>query len=217
MTEPSLSPGLWIPFANPIEIFAVSAEGAIDFTGSYKAVCRQLTAEDMIVLQVEAEAPARMVIGVHCEGHVFFLPGRRVDFQPLGASVFSLQAHFTTTFNPQGPPPKIEFVSEDEIADWVRDLQRRQQPDEERRKHERSVYNEPIHLSGAPADHPVFAMNLSEGGIALLTTFPLTAQAVRHLDLPLTDGTTVRRRMRVVHCTPILPPFYTVGGQFLAN
>jgi PilZ domain len=217
MIVQNTSTGLYIPFANPIEVFSVGARGAIDFTGSNQAVCRQLTVESMGILQSEKAAPTRMVIGVHSEGHVFFLPGHRVDFQRVGAGVFAVQARFTAVFNPQGPPPKIEFISEKKVGAWVRQMQQRRKPGQEKRQYERTAYNEPIRLSGAPAGHPVFALNLSEGGIALITTFPVSAEVVRVLRLPQPDGTTVRRKARIVRCMPIIPRFYDVGGQFIAD
>src|SRR5439155_25877647 len=94
MTAPTTALGLWIPFANPVEIFSVAAENTINYTDSYKAVCHQLTANGLSVLQCEATAPARLVIGVQCEGRIFFLPGSRVDFRPVGAALFAMQARF---------------------------------------------------------------------------------------------------------------------------
>ena len=217
MTALKTSPGLWIPFANPVEIFPVGADNAINYTDSYKAVCHQLTADGLRVLQIEATAPLRMVVGVHCEGHVFFLPGNRADFGPLGSDVFALQARFTTTFDPQGPPPKIEFVTEEEIGSWVREVHGRRVPSTEKRKHERAVYNEEIEVDGPGRNKPAYALNISEGGIALITTFLLAVGEVRVLRLPQPDGTAKQQKTRIVYCTPIMPRFYHVGGQFLTT
>ena len=215
MHAQSPSEGVLIPFNNPVELFPAGEGGAIDYGASYKAVCRQLMADGMGVLQTTAEAPERMVLGVHCEGRVFFLPGNRVTFRQVGATVYELQVGFTAAFDPQGPPPKIEFIEEEDVEPWLRDLQSRRHPAAEKRQHERSAYHQPIRVSGAPDEQPAFALNLSEGGIALITTFPLTAGVVRNLSLPQPDGTARQAKMRVVRCTPIIPPFHNVGGQFI--
>lgn len=215
MTAPPTAPGLWIPFANPVEIFAVDGDNTIHYTESYKAVCYRLTTEGLSVLQTEAAAPARLVIGVHSEARLFFLPGHRVDFLSVGTGLFALHAHFTTLFDPKGRPPKMEFVPEVEIENWVRESQQRRVPDEEKRQHERVAYSDPIALSGAPANHPVFAMNISEGGIAMITTFPLKPDEVQVVGRAGPDGTLMQIKTRIVHCTPIIPRFYHVGGQFL--
>jgi hypothetical protein len=215
MTEPNTSAGLSIPFTNPVEIFPVHKDGAIDFTSSYQAVCHKLTAEGMGVLQVAAEAPERMVIGVHCEGRVFFLPGNRLEGRAVGAGVSEVLVRFTNAFDPRGGPPKIEFITEEAVEPWARELQRRRAPQEEKREHERVAYTEAVEVSGVPAKHPAFALNMSEGGIALITTFPLEANRICVLGLPRPDGSKMRRMTRVVRCTPIFGPFHTVGGQFV--
>jgi hypothetical protein len=215
MTAPTTAPSLWIPFANPVEIFPVAAENTINYTDSYKAVCHQLTADGLSVLQSEATAPVRLVIGIQCERRIFFLPGSRVDFRQVGAALFALQARFTTPFDPKGRPPKIEFVPEGDVEAWVREVQTRRVPDEEKRKHERAACSEPIALSGAPVDHPVFAVNISEGGIAMITTFPLKPDEIHVVGRAAPDGTLLQINTRIVHCTPIMPGFYQVGGQFL--
>ncbi len=215
MKEPIASAGLSIPFANPIEIFPVQDDGAIGFSASYQAVCHKLTAEGMGVLQVQAEAPQRMVVGVHYEGRVFFLPGNRAESRAVGAGVHEVLVRFTTAFDPKGGPPKIEFIQDEEVEPWAADLHRRRAPAEEKRQHERVVYTEPIEVSGAPAGHPAFALNISEGGIALVTTFPLGVNRVAVLSLPRPDGSKARRMTRVVRCEPIFGPFHNVGGQFM--
>jgi PilZ domain len=217
MTAPKASPGLWIPFANPVEIFPVSADGAINYGASYNAVCHRLTTEGMMLLQPKPEAPLRMVVGVHCEGHVFFLPGNRADFGPLGGDVFELQARFTMTFDPKGPPPKIEFVTEAEVGSWVREIHGRRTPETEKRKHERAVYNEEIEVDGPGRNKPAYALNISEGGIALITTFLLAVGEVRILQLPQPDGTAIQKKTRIVRCSEIIPRFYEVGGQFVTT
>jgi hypothetical protein len=217
MTAAKASPGLWIPFANPVEIFPVSADGTINYGASYKAMCHQLTADRLVLLQSQPEAPLRMVVGVHCQGHVFFLPGNRADFGPLGSDVFELQAHFTTTFDPEGPPPKIEFVADQEVVSWAREIHGRRTPDSEKRKHERAVYNEEIAVDGPGRHKPAFALNISEGGIALITTFLLALGEVRVLELPQPDGTIIQKKTRIVRCNEIIPRFYDVGGQFLTD
>lgn len=215
MTAPTTAPGLWIPFANPVEIFAVDADNTIRFTESYKAVCYRLSAEGLSVLQTEDAAPLRLVIGVHSDARLFFLPGHRVDFRPAGSGVFALQARFTTLFDPKGRPPKMEFISEEDIESWVRESQQRRVPDEEKRQHERVAYSDSIALSSAPANHPVFAVNISEGGIAMITTFPLKPNEVHVVGRSAPDGTLLQMKTRIVHCTPIIPRFYHIGGQFL--
>ena len=215
MKEPNASAGLSIPFANPIEIFPVQEDGAIGFAASYQAVCHKLTAEGMGLLQLQAEAPERMVIGVQCEGRVFFLPGNRAEARPVGAGVSEVLARFTNAFDPHAGPPKIEFITEETVEPWVLELQRRQQPAQEKRQHERVVYTEPVEVSGAPAGHPAFALNISEGGIAVVTTFPLDVNRVYVLSLPRPDGSKARRMTRVVRCEPLFGPFHTVGGQFM--
>jgi hypothetical protein len=217
MTVPMTAPGLCIPFANPVEIFPVDGSDAINYTGSYKAVCYQLTADGMSVLQRAATNPARLVIGVHCDSRLFFLPGHHVDFRQVGTGVCALQTQFTTPFDPRGRPPKIEFVSEGDVEAWVREAQERRVPDEEKRQHERAAYSKPIALSGAPVDHPVFAVNISEGGIALITTFPVKPDELHVVGRATADGTLVQIKTRIIHCTEIMPGFYQVGGQFLKD
>jgi hypothetical protein len=217
MHAPNAPAGLLLPFNNPIEIFPAQPDGTIQFDASYKAVCRELTAESMTVLQAESAAPPCLVVGVHCEGRIFFLPGRRLDLREVGPGVFELQAHFTTKFDPQGQPPRIEFIPEEEVADWVKGLQDRRKPAEEKRKHERTAYNEPIAMSPAPPGGPVYALNISAGGIALLTTFPLGMGDIRTLGLPQPDGTTKRVKVCVVRCVQLLPRFYEIGGQFVGG
>jgi hypothetical protein len=215
MTEPIASAGLSIPFSNPIEVFPVQEDGTIGFAASYQAVCHKLTAEGMGLLQVAAEAPARMVIGVTCESRVFFLPGNRAESRPVGAGVFEVLARFTSAFDPKGRPPKIEFITEEQVEPWAAELQRRRAPAEEKREYERVVYTEPVEVSGGPAGHPAFALNISQGGIALVTTFPLEANKMSVLSLPRPDGSKVRRMTRVVRCAPLFGPFHSVGGQFV--
>jgi hypothetical protein len=215
MTEPIASAGLSIPFTNPVELFPAQEGGAIDFASSYQAVCHKLTAEGMGLLQVAAEAPERVVVGVHCEGRVFFLPGNRAGVRPVGAGVSEVVLRFTNAFDPRGGPPKIEFITEEAVEPWLAELQRRRVPAEEKREHERVVYTEAVEVSGAPAGHPAFALNISEGGIALVTTFPLDVNKICVLSLPRPDGSKARRMTRVVRCAPIVAPFHTVGGQFM--
>lgn len=215
MTQPAASPGLWIPFVNPVEVFPVNDDCVIQYHDSYKAVCHRLTAVGMGILQVEAAAPQRLVVGVDCNTHIFFLPGTRANFDPVGKGIFELQVRFTIEFDPKGRPPKIEFIVEDEVEAWARAQHGLRKPYEEKRKHERVVYNEPIGVSGAPPDHPAFALNLSASGIALITTFPLKADEVRVLKLPQPDGKVKQVKTRVVRCMPITSRFYSVGGQFV--
>jgi hypothetical protein len=215
MTVPPTAPGLCIPFANPVEVFTVDTDNTIRYTESYKAVCYRLTAEGLSVLQAEDTALLRLVIGVHCERRLFFLPGHRVDFHPVGAGLFALHARFTTLFDPKGRPPKMEFVAEEDIESWVREAQQRRAPDQEKRKHERIAYSGAVALSGAPSDHPAFAVNISEGGIAMITTFPLKPNDVQVVGRAGPDGRLLQTKTRIVHCTPIIPRFYHVGGQFV--
>ena len=217
MTGSNASPGLWIPFVNPVEIFPVTGVGVIEYSASYNAVCHQLTADGMMLLQPQPAAPQRVVVGVHCEGRIFFLPGNRADFGPLGGDVFELQTRFTKRFDPKEPPPKIEFIDDDEVGSWVREIHGRRTPPVEKRKHERTVYNEEVAMDGPGRNRPAFALNISEGGLALITTFLLAVGEVRVLQLPQPDGTTIQKKLRIVRCKEIIPRFYDVGGQFVTD
>jgi hypothetical protein len=215
MTLPANAPGLWIPFVNPIEVFPVSDNGSIQYQNSYRAICHRLTAAGVGILQAETTAPQRLVIGVDCNSRIFFLPGNCADFQPIGAGIFELQARFTTEFDPQAKPPKIEFIVEEEVESWAHEQHGLRKPHDEKRKHERVVYNEPVEVSAAPREHPAFALNISASGIALITTFPLKQDEVRVLKLPQADGKVKQVKTRIVRCLPIITGFYSVGGQFV--
>ena len=72
-------------------------------------------------------------------------------------------------------------------------------------------------MSGPTSTDPTsaFARDLSLGGIAFITTAPVTLE-MKLLTLPVKDGQPLRVRARVVRCAPVTEGIYDVGACFTA-
>jgi hypothetical protein len=108
-------------------------------------------------------------------------------------------------------------VGKEAIAAFVALLSRREQEDIERRRHPRVPYTECIRIQGASETDALvgFARDISRGGIAFVTTKPLTL-GFKHLILPQKkDGSPLHVRARILRCTRIMDGFYDVGAEFL--
>lgn len=216
-TEPSLA----IPFENPIEVFPIQDDGAVLYEGAYKAVCHELTHHGLRFLQSRMEAPKRCVVGVYCHATPLFVPARVVRTEMIDVGITEVTCRFPSKLDPHGPMPRLEEFNDaqivtDEIGAAMQEYLDYQTPHREKRADPRVVFTDrQVMLTGAPSGKPLFARDLSKGGMALITTYPVPLGEYRVVYIPQGNGATVPMVARIVRCDRLVDDFYDVGAAFV--
>jgi anti-sigma regulatory factor (Ser/Thr protein kinase) len=220
--RPETQKPLRIAFKNPIEIFPIREDGAIDYDKTYKAACHELKETGIAFLQRSPLLPERMVIGVECQSRMLFLPALLAGHGRVDTKLIEVHCRFPARFDPEGPSPELdttftrgELVREPAAA--LQEMQLAQSPSAARRAHPRVVYRERVEMLGSPDGGVLFACDLSKGGIALLSNFKVNLWETRILYLRQPPKTALQVLMRVVRCEKILEGLYEVAGQFLPS
>jgi anti-sigma regulatory factor (Ser/Thr protein kinase) len=203
----------------PLRVMPVRHDGSIDWQAAHDAVARNWSPAGMAILQANLQTTERVIIGTPCAGQPVYLPARVRRCRALGENVLELGCRFELSPDAAPADPALPAGREVEAAvgRLVEQLRGTPWSADERRRHPRVAYTEPVGIAGGPAAEPRsgFARNLSRGGIAFITTAPV-AEAVRVLSLPLEGRRPLCLRARVVRCTRVLEGVYEVAARFLS-
>jgi anti-sigma regulatory factor (Ser/Thr protein kinase) len=111
-------------------------------------------------------------------------------------------------------PKEFQLQMNLTLAPLLSSLSKDDAPGHEQRQHERLAYTGKFHAFDADNElRPVFARNISEGGMGFLCESPFSTRDIT-IELNV-DGAEVRLRCEVVRCTELIPNVYDVGVRFL--
>lgn len=209
-----------VPFVNPVEVFPLHADGCIDYDMTYQAVFKDVTDAGITLLQQRVKIPKQACIGVYGAGRLYFLPATLASEQEPIPGFKEAHFRFGTPKKQKATLPRLDAPFEEaqiveSMKALVEDVKAKSDVKHHRRAHERILFSDkPIKLKEAPEGKPVFARDLSAGGMALITTFPLEVGAAVTVELPAPAGDSHSVPLRIVRCLPLIDDFFDVGGEF---
>ena len=199
-----------------LQLAPIRADGSIDWQAAQEAISRNLSRGGMAVFQANLATTNRVLIAMASEGRTVYLPAEVRHCRSIGDGMVELGCRFQSggdegTMSPADPAEAAEAVGR-----LIDGLQSADEPQHERRVHPRVVYSERVEITGTLPGEPSFgfARNLSRGGIALITTAPLTLEE-KGFSLRLKGQGIVRVRAVVVRSAKIMEGFYDVGARFV--
>ena len=199
-----------------VQVAPVRADGSVDWGAVQEGVSQNLSEGGISLFQKELARAGRVLVGLEVDGRTLYFPAEVRRCTPADNGLVELGCRFET--------PTTEAAAEPGDAAGVQNavgaiLRRRDgiAQGADLRSHPRASYTERIELTGPTATDPTsaFARDLSRGGIAFITTGPVTLET-KLLTLPLKDGPPLRVRARVVRCEAVAEGIYDVGASFTA-
>lgn len=208
-------------FENPIEVFPIDAAGTVDYDHNYDAVCHDLSESGMAMLQSQPPATDRVIIGVICDGKQLFLPAKIKGRKQVQDELHEVTCQFETPLDPDLKPQVSKLGLPADLTKARKPghgSSASLSPVSDRRRYTRVIYTERVGIQVDGSAEPVqaYARDLSKGGIALITVFPLAVDENRVVTLPLPQGSKLRMQTRIVRCTEIAKGFYDIAGQFVS-
>ena len=203
-----------LPLQRPVRVTPVRADGTADWQAGHDGIAQNLSADGMSVVQAEPVPTPGVLIGLDWGGQTIHVPAEVRHCRAQGERRVELGLRFH--FAPGGPAPEPCAGAGQAIGSLVRQLGTDGVGHDARRAHPRTPYTARIHIQPAASSAPLigFARDLSEGGIAFLTTRPLPLGEVT-LFLTRADETALQVTARVLRCNPLTAGIYDVGACFL--
>jgi anti-sigma regulatory factor (Ser/Thr protein kinase) len=200
-----------LPLHAPVRVAPVRPDGSVDWDAAYAAVSRDLSAGGIGLLQDRLAVAERVMIAVEEGGRTLYFPAEVRHCRAVGGDVVELGCRL------QIPAPEDEPAGElAEALGRLLDRARGSVPPDERRRHGRVPFNEPVEIRTGPGAAPLlgFPRNLSRGGIAFITTAPLPAAFT--LLFPGRGGEPpLPVRAEVVRSARVQEGFYDVAARFV--
>jgi anti-sigma regulatory factor (Ser/Thr protein kinase) len=205
-----------VPDRRPVRVAPIRADGSVDWEAAREGLTRDFSGGGVAVLQEGLARVDRIIIGLDLDGRPVYIPAEIRHWKPLDAGLMEIGCRFLTAQEAEAREPVGGHTHVGEAVDeLLRRLEVQDVPEDERRAHPRVSYTERIGLSGPTESDPRFAYarDLSRGGIAFITTAPVT-QETKVLTLPREGAPPMRIRARVVRCAAVAEGFYDVGACF---
>src|SRR5438034_1282444 len=183
---------------------------------AHEAVAHDLSAEGIGILQTGLAVNDRILVGINKAGTTVYVPAEVRHWRTLADNVVELGCHL----QPQARAAKETQTSRELSAAIEAIMGKHVSPPlsaDERRSHPRIAYTARIGIHERAGAEPTygFGRDLSKGGMAFISTVPLTF-TTKVLSLPRgSGGEALHVRARVVRCTQIMGGFYDVGVQFV--
>ncbi|MBI3407110.1 MAG: PilZ domain-containing protein [Planctomycetes bacterium] len=201
-----------------LHVAPILADGTVDWDAAYEAVARDFSESGVGLLQERLADTERILIGISVNNRMVYVPAEVRHCKALGGDMVELGCRFQTkpeTVRAAAPALDLGAVHQ-LITEILERHQPAQLPVDERRSHQRVVYNERIEVFPAGQKAPLigYARDLSKGGMAFITTTVLPAD-VTLIMLPRAGAGPLRLRSQVVRCVKIQEGFYDVGAKFL--
>lgn len=199
-----------------VRVAPVRADGTVDWDAVQEGVSQNLSEGGISLFQKELARAGRVVIGLEVGGQTLYFPAEVRRCSPAEGGLVELGCRFA----PADEKAKDDGASAG-VQEAVGEILRRQAgalaSGDDRRGHPRASYTERIGLEGLTATDPTcaFARDLSRGGVAFITTAPVTLE-MKLLILPAREGPPLRVRARVVRCNAVAEGIYDVGASFTA-
>jgi len=202
----------------PVQVAPIRLDGSIDWQAAQEAISRNLSLGGMALFQAKLASTPRVLIAMTTEGNTLYLPAEVRHCRSIGEGMVELGCRFQPGSEnaPVGPTSASAADAEEAVGRLIDDFQNAEEVPDERRAHPRVAYSERVEITGTLPGEPTFgfARNLSRGGIALITTSPLSKEE-KGLSLRLKGQGMVRVRAEVVRCVKIMEGFYDVGARFV--
>jgi anti-sigma regulatory factor (Ser/Thr protein kinase) len=202
----------------PVQVAPIRLDGSIDWQAAQEAISRNLSLGGMAVFQAKLAATHRVLIAMTNEGNTLYVPAEVRHCRSIGDGMVELGCRFQpgSVATPAGPATGSAAEAEEAIGLLIDRFQNDEDVQDERRAHPRVAYSERIEITCTHPGEPTFgfARNLSRGGIAFITTSPLSLEE-KGLSLRLKGQGMVRVRAAIVRCAKIMEGFYDVGARFV--
>jgi anti-sigma regulatory factor (Ser/Thr protein kinase) len=203
-----------------VRVTPVAGDGTADWQGSYEAVARNLSPEGIALLQSRLAITDRVLVGIPAQGQTLYVLAEVRHWRTVADNVVELGCCFRpadSAAEAEGSDTAAQKLAA--AMEVIIGRHTKQVPAEnERRLHSRVAYTARIGIqdpSGGEVTHG-FARDLSQGGMAFISTAP-PGSTTKVLALPQGEGgEAVYVRARVARCTKIMGGFYDVGVQFLS-
>ena len=203
----------------PVRVAPILPDGQVDWNQAYEAISRNLSEGGVAVLQEKLAQTDRVLIGILLNGQMVYLPAEVRHCRNLDGDLVELGCSFAP---PKSAPATANATgtSEDQalaeaIAGLLRERRKTLLATDERRVHQRIVYNERIGVTTPGGEVMAgFARDLSRGGMAFITTRPLALENAR-VHLPHEEGKSFQILCRVVRCFKVRDELFDVGVRFL--
>lgn len=206
-----------IALNQPLRVAPIRPDGTVDWDAAYEAVSRNFSASGVALLQQGLAGTQRVLIGVCADNQLLYIPAEVRHCRTLSGNLVELGCHFQVPAEAAaalpGPQPR-EGVRE-AIAELIERRAPASLPHDERRTHQRVVFNERIEVQVVSSGQSLvgYSRDLSKGGIAFIATTALAREAVV-IVLPRLEGP-LGLRGQIVRCNKIQEGLYDIGARFL--
>jgi anti-sigma regulatory factor (Ser/Thr protein kinase) len=209
-----------VPVNQPLHIAPMRPDGTVDWDAAYEAVSKNFSEQGVSLLQEKLAGTDHILLGITINNRLVYVPAEVRHCRSIGGDAVELGCRFQ--HNVGEAPDKIleETKKMRQVHKAVNMLlAKHQNPSrqvDDRRVHQRVVYNERIQVLPKGVAEPIigFARDLAHGGIAFIATTPLPLE-ITILFLPQVGGAPLRVRSQVVRCAKVMDGFYDVGARFL--
>jgi anti-sigma regulatory factor (Ser/Thr protein kinase) len=202
----------------PVQVAPIRLDGSIDWQAAQEGISRNLSLGGMAVFQAKLAATHRVLIAMTTEGHTLYVPAEIRHCRSIGDGMVELGCRFQpgSVATPSGHATGSSAEAEEAIGLLIDRFQGDEEVQDERRAHPRVAYSERVEITGTHPGEPTFgfARNLSRGGIAFITTSPLSLEE-KGLSLRLKGQGMVRVRAAIIRCVKIMEGFYDIGARFV--
>jgi anti-sigma regulatory factor (Ser/Thr protein kinase) len=199
-----------------VRVAPIRADGSVDWDAARQALTRDFSPGGVSLLHKDLARADRIIIGVDLDGRAVYLPAEVRHWKSLDAGLMEIGCRFLIANSGEAEATAGERLrAHNEVGELLRHMQSAPVAPDERRAHPRVGYTERIMLEGPTATDPRFAYarDLSRGGIAFITTAPVTRET-KVLSLPRPSGPPLRVKARVLRCAQVAEGFYDVGASF---
>jgi anti-sigma regulatory factor (Ser/Thr protein kinase) len=204
-----------LPLHEPLRVAPIRPDGTVDWDAAYEAVSRNFSANGVALLQEGLASTQRVLIGILAGNRPIYIPAEIRHCRNLSGDVVELGCHFQTQ-SPASAAPDSDAAAamQNAINTLLEARDPTLLPKDNRRSHQRVVFNERIEVETPNERVTAFTRDLSKGGIAFITTLPLALE-VSVVFLPRDHGPSLRVRAQVVRCNKIKDGLYDIGARFL--
>lgn len=199
------------PVQLPLRLAPLRPDGQVDWEAAWTAVSRDLSPEGIGLLQERLATCDHVLLALPTEHETLYIPARVRHCRSVATGLVELGCSFDFA---AASPTATEEVGQ-AIAQLLRARQRARPP-QERRRHMRVPYHEPIQIVvGDRLLGAGYPRNLSKGGIAFIATAVPPAEFT--LVFPARGDTpALRVQAALLRWTQVQEGFYDVAARFLS-
>ena len=201
-----------------LRVAPIRSDGSVDWDAAHEGLMRDVSAGGVSFLNKDLARVERIIIGMDIDGRSAYFPAEVRHWTARDGGVMEIGCRFL-----MATPSKAEaslgerLRVQTAVGELLRHINTRELPADERRTYPRVGYTERIAIEGPTASDPrsAYARDLSGGGIAFITSAPVTLET-KVLTLPGKNERSLRVRAQIVRCAPVAEGFYDVGASFEA-